>query len=288
MALRIAVTGLKGQVAESLRERGGAGVFAVGRPDLDLARPETVLPALAAARPHVIVNAAAYTAVDRAEAEPELAFAVNRDGARAVAEAAARLGVPLIHISTDYVFSGDKPAPYAEDDTVAPLGVYGRSKWEGEEAVRAAQPHHAILRTAWVYSPFGANFVKTMLRVARERPSARVVDDQHGNPTSALDIADGVLAVAPRLAADASLAGTYHMSAAGETTWYDFARRIFEISKDLGGPSVPVEPITTAEWPTPVTRPMNSRLDCRKFVETFGRALPDWKDGLSVVLKRLI
>src|ERR1700757_3481567 len=202
--MRIAVTGKAGQVVTSLKERGallGHEIVAVGRPELDLARPETIAPVLRAAKPDVVVSAAAWTAVDKAEAEREAAFAANVGGAGAVAAAAAALGVPLIHLSTDYVFDGTKQAPYVETDPVAPLGVYGASKEAGERAVLAAHPGAVILRTAWVYSPFGANFVKTMLRLAETREEVGVVADQRGNPTSALDIADGVIALAERLVA---------------------------------------------------------------------------------------
>src|SRR5437868_718300 len=217
--MRIAVTGSRGQVVQSLKERSAqhpsVTLIVVGRPDLNLAIPGTVASALECARPDAIVNAAAYTAVDKAESEPDLAMAVNRDGAAAVARTAARLGIPLIHISTDYVFSGDKASPYVESDPVGPLGVYGRTKLAGEEAVRSEHPSPIILRTAWVYSPYGANFVKTMLRLAGERERLRVVDDQIGNPTSALDIADGIFRVVDH-ASKTESQGTYHMSGSGE------------------------------------------------------------------------
>jgi len=214
--LRIAVTGTKGQVAQALQERGrdrGVEVVALGRPDLDLMAPATVAPALRAANAEVVVNAAAYTAVDKAESEPEVVDAVNARGAGAVAAAASALGLPLVHLSTDYVFAGDLDRPYREDDPTGPTGAYGRSKLAGEAAVAAATPDHAILRTAWVYSPFGANFVKSMLRLAATRDTIGVVADQHGSPTSALDIADAVLQVCTNLRArpeDATLRDFSH------------------------------------------------------------------------------
>jgi dTDP-4-dehydrorhamnose reductase len=279
--MRIAVTGSAGQVVRSLTARAGQhpsySVIAVGRPDLDLAFPETVGPGLERVRPDVIVNAAAYTAVDKAESEPDLAMTINRDGAAAAARTGARLGIPFIQISTDYVFSGDKPAPYLETDEVGPLGVYGRTKLAGEEAVRSEHPSPVILRTAWVYSPYGSNFVKTMLRLAGERDRLRVVDDQIGNPTSALDIADGILHAASLVMERPALNGTFHMTGSGEVTWCGFARHILDVSKGLGGPSVPVEAIATADYPTPAKRPRNSRLDNTRFERTFGARLPEWK-----------
>jgi dTDP-4-dehydrorhamnose reductase len=290
--MRIVVTGSAGQVARSLKERSAqhppCSVIAVGRPDLDLAFPDTVAPALERARPDVLVNAAAYTAVDKAESEPELAMRVNRDGAAAVARTAARLSIPFIQISTDYVFSGDKTAPYVESDEVGPIGVYGRTKLAGEEAVRAEHPSPVILRTAWVYSPYGSNFVKTMLRLAGERDRLRVVDDQIGNPTSALDIADGVFRVAAHLAASPGFAGTFHMSGAGEVTWCGFARHILAASRSLGGPAIPVEGIPTSEYPTPAKRPRNSRLENRLFERTFGAKLPDWRESVEHCVRQLI
>ena len=221
MGLRIVVTGWTGQVVRAMLERVPAGmeVVALRRPDLDLAIPKMIAPALRAARPHVIVNAAAYTAVDQAESEPDLAMRVNGEAAGEAARAAAALGVPVIQISTDYVFDGALDRPYREDDATGPISAYGASKLAGERAVAAASDNHAILRTAWVYSPFGKNFVKTMLRLAETSDEVGVVADQHGCPTSALDIADAVLAVARNLVArpqDETLRGIFHMSAAGE------------------------------------------------------------------------
>ena len=291
--MRIAVTGTAGQVVTSLLERGeaqGHEVIAIGRPDLDLADPASVARALEAARPDVIVSAAAYTAVDKAESESDLAFAVNGAGAGAVAQAAKALGVPVIHISTDYVFDGTLDRPYVESDPTGPTGVYGASKLAGEQAVLATYAENsAVLRVAWVYSPFGGNFVKTMLRLAGDRDEVSVVADQVGNPTSALAIADGIIQVATNLVADGSpaLRGIFHMTASGEASWADFAQAIFAASAARGGPSASVRPIGTADYPTPATRPANSRLDCGKIARIHGVTLPDWRMSLDEVMDRL-
>lgn len=292
--MRLAVTGLQGQVVQSLIERGqlrGHQVIALGRPQLDLARSETIHPALAQARPDAIVSAAAYTAVDRAETERDTAFAVNAVGAGAVAKAAHLLDVPLIHLSTDYVFSGTKLQPYAETDPTSPASVYGASKLAGEQAVMAVHgANSAVLRTAWVYSPFGANFMKTMLRLAADRDELGVVADQFGNPTSALDIADGVLRVAEQLRDDPApdRRGLFHMTASGEGSWADFAEAIFTASARMNGPSARVRKIATADYPTAASRPTNSRLDCRKLALVHGVTMPDWRASIDVVLPRLL
>jgi len=292
--MHIVVTGTEGQVARALVERShvhGERVTSVGRPDLDLSRPETILPSLQRAAPDVIVSAAAYTAVDLAEAEPEIAWAANGQGAAAVAAAASALGVPIIHLSTDYVFDGSSNRPYRETDPVRPLGAYGRSKLAGEEAVAGATTDHTILRTAWVYSPFGRNFVKTMLRLARDRDEVAVVADQYGSPTSALDIADGVITVARNLVerrGEHGLRGIFHMAGTGFTNWAEFAAFVFEQSRRLGGPSARVRPISTAEYPTPARRPANSRLDCTKLAVQHGVTLPEWQSSVAACVRRLI
>lgn len=292
--MRIAVTGRQGQVVQSLIERGrraGHEVLTLGRPELDLARPERLEELLAALRPDAIVSAAAYTAVDKAESEPELARAVNAEGAAALARASAALDLPLLHISTDYVFDGAADRPYRESDPVAPLGVYGRTKLAGEQAVLSAHPENSVvLRTAWVFSPFGANFVKTMLRLAADRNEVGVVADQIGNPTSALDIADGILCVAENQVrdSDAGLRGVFHMTAAGETSWAGFARAIFAASQRHGGPHAAVYEITTADYPTPARRPANSRLDCTRLADCHKVWLPDWQTATDQVVARLV
>ncbi|MGN6467021.1 MAG: dTDP-4-dehydrorhamnose reductase [Rhizobiaceae bacterium] len=290
--MRLLVTGRDGQVARSLAERAGIDieVVRIGRPDFDLARPETIAPAIRAVRPDVVVSAAAYTAVDRAEEEPDLAFAVNALGAGAVAEASSGIGVPIIHLSTDYVFDGEADAPYGEDREPAPRGVYGVSKLAGERMVAEANPHHLILRTAWVYSPFGSNFVRTMLRLAAERDEIAVVSDQWGNPTSALDIADAVLLAAGRLHASAGFSayGVYHLAGAGATNWSGFARHILETSARLGGPNARVRDIATADYPTKASRPANSRLSTEKFAAAFGWHATEWRNSTDEVVRRVL
>lgn len=292
--MRIVVTGREGQVVRALAEVGptaGVSVVPVGRPALDLADPAGLRPALEAARPDVVVNAAAYTAVDKAETEPALAMAINGAGAGLVADAAAALGVPILHLSTDYVFDGTLDRPYREDDPTGPLGVYGRSKLAGEQAVAAATPHHVILRTAWVYAPFGNNFVRTMLRLAETRDEVGVVSDQWGCPTSALDIAVTVVAVARRLAgrtAPPGLFGTFHMTGQGEAVWADVADAVFARAAALGAPSARARRITTADYPTPARRPANSRLDGAKLAATYGLTLPAWRPSVAACVERLV
>ncbi|WP_113448621.1 dTDP-4-dehydrorhamnose reductase [Rhizobium cremeum] len=291
--MRIAVTGTQGQVVSALLERGpaaGVEIVAVGRPQLDLTDLASMRTVLAGIRPDAIVSAAAYTAVDKAESEEALAFAVNAAGPTAIAEVARELGIPIIHLSTDYVFPGDKQGVYVETDATGPVSVYGRSKLAGEIGVAAANPNHAILRTAWVYSPFGNNFVKTMLRLAETRDTLNVVADQHGAPTSALDIADAVIAIAKRLRddPDPKLRGVFHLTGGGEATWADFAETIFAALRAKSGKSVSVGRITTTDYPTPAKRPANSRLSNEKLKQAYGIVLPDWKESTNVVLDRLL
>lgn len=291
MTLRIAVTGQTGQVAMSLKERaidqGSAQIVTVARPYLDLERPQTIEPALRALRPDVIVNAAAFTFVDKAEAEPERAFAINRDGAAGVARAAQRLGVPLIHLSTDYVFRGDKGLPYVEADVAAPVNAYGHSKLAGETAVIAAHPRSIVLRTSWVFSTHGSNFLKTMLRMGAERPKLRIVRDQLGNPTAASDIADAILRIAPVLTRADQAGGVYHYCGQGSTSWYDFAEFIFAQCAEQGGPQPVLEPIATADYPTPARRPLDTRLDTSAFSQRFGFEPSDWKTAAGMVIAAL-
>jgi dTDP-4-dehydrorhamnose reductase len=292
--MRIAVTGRNGQVVQSLIERAtaaGIDVQTVARPEADLARPETVEGALIDLRPNAVVNAAAYTAVDLAESEPSLAYQVNGAGAAAAARAAAKLNVPIVQLSTDYVFDGSLDRSYREDDPTKPLGVYGDSKLRGERAVSAASDNHVILRTAWVYSPFGKNFARTMLALADKREQLSVVSDQRGTPTNALDIADGIIAVVRNLLDRPSapeLRGIFHMTGGGETNWAEFATAIFAASSAAGGPSARVVPITTAEYPTPARRPANSRLDNGRLANIHSVRLPHWQQSLPGCIGRII
>ncbi len=290
--MRIAVTGSRGQLASSLIERahGDVEIVPLRRPAFALEDRRAVLDGIEMVEPDVVINAAAYTAVDKAEAEEDLAVRVNGEGAGHVAEAAARIGVPLLHLSTDYVFDGALDRPYREDDPTGPISVYGRSKLIGEKRVAERCPDSVILRTAWVYSPFGANFVRTMLRLNETRDEVGVVADQRGNPTSALDIADALLAVAMRIRADASptLRGVFHMTGSGEATWADFAEAVFANAHARGRRLTRVKRLTTADYPTPARRPANCRLDNEKLRRVFGLALPEWRASLAVCCARLL
>lgn len=290
---RIFVAGSSGQVALSLKEAaelGGISLITAGRPEFDLADPEGMRTAITAFKPTAIVNAAAYTAVDAAEDNEEAANAVNRDGTKALAAIAAELNVPFIHISTDYVFDGDKNGAYVETDPVAPQGAYGRSKLAGEIAAIDANPNSIILRTAWVYSPFGNNFLKTMLKLAQNRDELGIVADQYGNPTYAPDIADAILEVVKQLDAGKPLtdaSGVYHLSGTNDTNWHGFASFIFEEGGRHGHPIPKANAITTVEYPTPAKRPMNSRLNCAKVQEAFSITMPDWQESTVKCVKRL-
>jgi dTDP-4-dehydrorhamnose reductase len=292
--MKILVTGTAGQLAQSLLAAGlsaGVDVVALRRPQLDLTIPGTLRTAIADVEPDIVVNAGAYTAVDKAESEEGLAHKVNATGAGDLAAVCARAGASLIHISTDYVFDGTGTRAYVESDETAPINAYGRSKLAGEIAVAAACPRHVILRTSWIYSPFGANFVRTMLRLGAERETLGVVDDQLGCPTYAPHLAAAILAIAARIergeAADPHW-GIYHAAGTGETTWCGFAREILRTTEARGLPTPAVKALTTADYPTPARRPANSRLDCGKLAATFGVRLPDWKEGTRACLERLL
>lgn len=288
--MRIAVIGAHGQVARALREVSAADVdvIAVARPELDLTAPGGVLPALRKAQPDVTVNAAGYTAVDSAEKEPALAFAINETGARAVAEAAATLGVPFVHLSTDYVFDGQKNAPYVETDPPNPLNVYGKSKLGGERAVLAAPGQGLVLRASWVYGQHGSNFVRTMLRLARDRDTIDVVADQTGTPMSAPDIAAAIVSVARQMALDPSRRGLFHLGGEGTTTWAGFAESIFEASRERGGPHARVRPITSAEFGAPARRPAYSVLDGSKLEAEYGLRLRDWREAVAETVAQIL
>lgn len=290
----ILLTGAGGQLGREVARQAAKvqlSLRALGRGDLDITDGLAVTRAIAGFAPSVVINAAAYTAVDRAESEPAEAFAVNRDGPKNLARACAGLGVPLIHGSTDYVFDGSRTGAYREDDPVAPLGVYGASKLAGEEAVRAAGAPHVILRTAWVYGAEGANFVRTMLRLAAEREVLRVVDDQVGCPTAAADLAAVTLALAGRMIRGRMPAegwGTFHCAGEGPVSWCGFAREIFAQAAARGLRVPEVEPIGTADYPTPARRPANSVLDCGRLARVHGLRLRPWREALAETLDRVL
>lgn len=290
--MRLYVIGATGQVARSLSERGAVQRdFVVGfgaRPEVDLTRPKSASNAIMRFRPDIVINPAAYTAVDRAETESDVAYAINRDAAGEVANAANAVDAPIIHLSTDYVFDGTKPSPYVETDQPNPQGVYGRSKLDGELAVAAANPRHVILRTSWVYAPFGHNFLRTMLRVSAERERIRVVNDQRGCPTYAPDIAAAIFVIARRLVHwRQQYSGVTHVAGPEAMTWYDFATMIFAESARRAGPSAAVEAISTAEYPTAALRPVNSQLSTKRLQSVFKIGLPPTAASISACLDRV-
>ena len=291
---RILVTGATGQVASALRERAGTGadvdLSCVGRPELDLAQPRSIEHALDSWRPDIIINAGAYTNVDKAEDEPDEAMKINALAPGILGRAARRTGARIIHLSTDYVFDGSKADPYLETDAVGPRCVYGRSKLEGEEALRESGADHIVFRTAWVYSPFSRNFVRTMLALAGQRQQLNVVNDQIGNPTSALDIADAILTLVKRWRTEPhlGLGEIYHCAGTGSASWCEFARSTFEYSRDLGGPYAEALPITTDQWPSKAVRPHYSMLDCSKLERDFDWRAPHWRDSVRDVVNRLV
>ncbi len=286
----VLIIGRSGQVARALDECGfgDAPHVALGRDSVDLTDAEALTRAFAVHRPRLVVNAAAYTAVDMAESERDLAFAVNAEGPAHLAALCAGAGIPLIHISTDYVFDGRKTASYVEDDPLAPPGVYGASKAAGEAAIRERLAEHVILRTSWVYSATGGNFVKTMLRLAEAHDELNVVDDQHGAPTYARDIAEAIGTIVARLSEGESAYGTYHLAGSGETTWCGFARAIFADAAARGRRAPKITAIATEDYPTAARRPMNSRLDCAKIERAYGIRLPAWEASLDLCLDEML
>ena len=285
--LKILISGKTGQVAVELQKHlaGLGNLIVLGRDVLDLSQPEQIRAQVRAHKPDLIIIAAAHTAVDQAESEPELAFAINATAPGVFAEEAAALGIPLIHYSTDYVFDGRKPAPYTEDDATNPLGVYGKSKLAGELAIAASGAQHLILRTSWVYSTHGKNFLLTMQRLLQERSELRVVADQIGAPTWAGTIAQSTRALIERWqSGDAAAWGTYHLTASGETSWFGFTQAIAGHLTAQGKACATLEPIPASAYPTPAARPQNSRLDCSKLAREWGVTQPDWEAALSACL----
>lgn len=294
--MRALVTGTQGQVALSMAERQanwpGIELSFLGRPNFDLRSPEALVEEILRQKPDAVLSVAAYTAVDQAEDEPELAREINAIAPGVLAAAAAEISVPIVHLSTDYVFPGGGDQPLTEEDEISPMTSYGRSKLEGEQLVADANEKHVVLRTAWVYSPFGKNFVKTMLHLAKDRDELIVVDDQHGAPTCALDIADGLFAVLEKLSKQdgntASYYGTYHMVGAQEGSWCEFAREIFHQSRALNGPYANVTAVDSSAYPAKAKRPINSRLNMDKFKRKFGCSLPGYPEALGAVIPRLL
>ena len=291
--MKILVTGRSGQLARSLVERAKdrpeIELVAIGRPDLDLAVPGSAGDVILKARPGVVINTAADTDVDAAEEHRLHALRLNAEAAGEVAAAAAAIGAPVIQLSTDYVFDGAAASPYGEEAPTGPINAYGRTKLEGEKSVRGANPDHLILRTAWVYSPFGRNFVKMIFEAADERDELKVVTDQRGSPTSALDLADTLLKVIDvwRLGRRVGLGETYHLAGTGEASWYDLAGEVMNRRKKLGFRVARVVPIPAGDWPMRAVRPQYSALNSAKFARDFGVRLPDWRQSVVEVVDRL-
>ena len=287
--MKILVIGKSGQVARSLAERAefhpALDIVAVGRDRADLEVQGAVAGIIAGERPDLVINAAAYTAVDQAEDEPERAFRVNAEAAGEIASAASDAGARLIHLSTDYVFDGTSETPYPENAPTNPLAVYGQSKLAGEDQVRSHHPGATIVRTAWVYSPFGRNFVKTMMGLGGERDRINVVDDQHGSPTSAIDLAEGLLILCRH--SDSAGGRTFHLAGSGTATWFDVASHVMAERERHSLPAAKVAPIGTADWPTRVARPANSVLDCSAIEQAFGIRLPDWHESVAETVVRI-
>lgn len=293
--MRLLIAGWQGQVAQALirvaPSRADITACAVGRPALDICEVRTIERALSDIKPDIVINTAAYTDVDKAETEPERAMALNCDGARLLAASAAARGIPILHLSTDYVFGGTSSTPYVESDATAPATAYGRSKLAGEDAVRAANPKHIILRTAWVYSAHGRNFVKTILNAARNGKPLRVVADQYGNPTYAPHLVDAMLTIAMHVTsggADAKAPwGTYHAAGTGRASWYELAEAALRHASDPAIRAIEVSPIASAEYPTKTPRPAHSELDCSKLATAFGITLPPWTEGVKTCVAHL-
>ncbi|MDE1895570.1 MAG: dTDP-4-dehydrorhamnose reductase [Rhodospirillales bacterium] len=290
----ILVTGASGQLGDALSRRlaaRGAPFTPVQRPGFDFEQPETITACFKTAKPSLVINAAAYTAVDKAETDQEAAKAGNHTGPLALAQLCKAADIPFIHVSTDYVFDGNKGAPYLESDPTSPTGVYGTTKRNGEEAVLTTSAQAVILRTAWVYSAHGKNFARTMINAGRKMPVLRVVADQRGTPTAACDLADAILVIADKISATGwqpEYRGIFHATGGGETTWHGFATAIFQEAAKQGYQPPEVQPIATADWPTPTRRPPDSRLDGGKLARVFGTALPPWRETLPGVITELM
>jgi dTDP-4-dehydrorhamnose reductase len=286
----IVVFGAGGQLArelEAMAGRQGVPLSGVSEGETDIADPAAVARAFADHRPTLVVNAAAYTAVDRAESEPDAAMRANAEGPAVLAAASAQAGVPMVQISTDFVFDGEKREPYREDDPVAPLNVYGRSKAMGEAEVRRACPEHLIIRTAWLFSEYGGNFLATILKLARERDTLNIVADQHGSPTATDDLAGAILAAAAAVAGGATPWGTYHFAGSGSTTWHGLAAHIVDVQAPFTGRRPKVNAVTTADYPTPARRPKNAVLDSDKFAGTFGVRATAWPAAIERTIARI-
>ncbi|WP_240008200.1 dTDP-4-dehydrorhamnose reductase [Pseudaquidulcibacter saccharophilus] len=286
--MRILVTGKSGQVSQSLQKLATdeeVELIVIGRPEIDFERPYNLEAEIIKIAPDVVISAAAYTMVDKAETDVEIAKKVNSEAPAIIATACKYLDIPLLHLSTDYVYSGEKIGAYVELDAANPKSVYGKTKLDGENAIASIYPNHVILRTAWVYSPFGKNFVKTMLALGESRDEISVVADQFGCPSSAMEIAKALIKIAKKVCSEKNddLRGVFHIAGRGETNWSGFAKEIFELS----GMNVKVNEIPSAAYPTPAVRPTNSRLDCDKLWDLYKIELPLWQDSLKECLKIL-
>jgi len=290
--MKVTVIGANGQLGWELIEQSQGldiEVCCFDQPEIDITDSAQVMEFIADNRPSLVINAAAYTQVDGAETERELAFAVNRDGPAYLSEACASIHIPLIHISTDFVFNGEKRAPYQETDPVSPISIYGKSKAKGEEAVRSHLNQHIIIRTSWLYGVHGHNFVKTMLALGAKNTVLRVVADQYGAPTSAFDLAEAIWKITATLAQGQTIQwGTYHYSGRGVTTWHEFSETIFECAKNYQAFKVErIDPITSEEFPSAARRPVYSVLDCHRIEKFFGIKTKPWKESLSRIIDRV-
>ena len=291
--MRILITGAQGQVGKelvSIANQRGFDVIAAGQTELDITQLKKIESYVEVHQPDIVINAAAYTAVNKAEEEQDITYAINRDGTANLAAVSKEKNIPLLHISTDYVFDGTKSEAYSENDAVSPLGIYGISKWQGEETIRQTLPEHIILRVAWVFGAQGNNFVKTMLRLAKDRDELSVVADQFGRPSPAKDIAKTLIILAEQYQKEKTLEwGTYHYCGDEKVSWCGFAKEILKQAKEQGliEKDIKVNAITTAEYQDPTKRPANSMLDCEKIKNTFGIEMPSWKESLNQVLTEL-